>query len=140
MATPTPEATPASADPIVPPPTRPLREPPRLSPALRVRRAVTLLVLACVVPGSAQIAAGNRRVGGLLLRAWLAVVGLAVLLGLLLLVARGVVLALLTSPPMLVLLALGCYAAAIVMPVAIWDAWRLGRVRELAPRPRLWIS
>jgi polyisoprenyl-teichoic acid--peptidoglycan teichoic acid transferase len=140
MATPTPEATHAPDDLLVRPTTRPLREPQRLSPAMRVRRAVTLLVLTCIVPGSAQIAAGNRQVGSLLLRAWLSVVGLAVLLGFLLLVARGFVLGLVTSPPMLILLALGCYAAAIVVPVALWDAWRLGRVRELAPRPRLWIS
>jgi polyisoprenyl-teichoic acid--peptidoglycan teichoic acid transferase len=122
------------------PTTRPLREPSRLSPAMRVRRAITLIVITCVVPGSAQIAAGNRRLGRWLLRAWAAAVGVVVLLGLLLVVDRSLVLSLVTSPAVLVLLALACYLAALAFPLAIADAWRLGRVGLLPPRPRWWIS
>ncbi|HEY6797250.1 MAG TPA: LCP family protein [Kineosporiaceae bacterium] len=122
------------------PMTRPLCEPSRLSPAMRVRRAITLLVITCVVPGSAQIAAGNRRLGRLLLRVWLGAVGGVLLLGLLLVLDRSLALSLVTSPLVLVLLALACYAAAVVFPLAIADAWRLGRVGLLPRRPRWWIS
>src|SRR3954453_12341419 len=52
---------------------------------VRFRRAVTLLVMTLLVPGSAQLAAGRRDVGGLALRVALTVVGglaLVVVLGL----------------------------------------------------------
>ena len=119
---------------------RPVREPRLLTPTLRVRRDVTLLVITCVVPGSAQIVAGNRRLGRALLRGWVTVVALGVLAGVLALVDRSLVLGLLTSPFVLVLMAVGCFAAAVVVPLAIGDAWRLGRVGLLPVRPRAAIS
>src|SRR5512140_1348368 len=90
---------------------RAVREPRLLTPSVRLRRAVTLVLLSCVVPGSAQVLAGNRRLGRLLLRGWLAVVGLVLFAGLLLLLDRSFVLSLLTSPFGLVLVAPGCFVA-----------------------------
>src|SRR6478672_8151815 len=45
---------------------------------VRFRRAVTLMLMTFVLPGSAQLVSGNRRVGRIALRTWLAllVVGL----------------------------------------------------------------
>jgi polyisoprenyl-teichoic acid--peptidoglycan teichoic acid transferase len=119
-----------------------MSQPPQARPSqgLRIRRAVALLVLACVVPGSAQILAGNRRLGRWLLRSWLAVVGVVLLLGVLLLVDRSLALGLLTSPVVLIGSALGCFAAAGVMPLAIGDAWRLGRTADLPSRARLAVT
>src|SRR6476619_1342116 len=41
---------------------------------VRFRRAVTLLVMTLLVPGSAQLAAGRRDVGRVALRVWLSVI------------------------------------------------------------------
>ena len=46
----------------------------------RRRRAFTLVVLTLLVPGSAQLAAGNRALGRFAVRAWCAVLGFGVLL------------------------------------------------------------
>ena len=45
------------------PTTHPLRDPGALSPPMRTRRGITLLLMTLVVPGSAQVTAGNRRLG-----------------------------------------------------------------------------
>ena len=65
MPTTSPEAVDAPVDSAPPtilrrPGDRSVREPRLLTPTLRIRRAVALLVITCVVPGSAQIAAGDR--------------------------------------------------------------------------------
>ena len=52
------------------------------------RRALTLVLLTIVLPGSAQLAAGNRALGRFALRVWLGVLAALVLLGLLFLVSR----------------------------------------------------
>src|SRR5689334_4924789 len=46
---------------------------------IRYRRALMLMTMTLVVPGSAQLAAGNREVGRIALRIWLALVTIAVL-------------------------------------------------------------
>ncbi|MEO7421650.1 MAG: hypothetical protein ABIU87_04570, partial [Ornithinibacter sp.] len=53
------------------------------------RRSVSLLVMTVLVPGTAQLAAGNRRLGRVALRVWLGVLAAGLLLGLLVLVSRG---------------------------------------------------
>jgi hypothetical protein len=40
---------------------------------VRFRRAVTLMLMTFVLPGSAQLVSGNRRVGRIALRTWLTV-------------------------------------------------------------------
>src|ERR1700760_2063078 len=67
---------------------RPARAPGRDDALSRVRfrRAVTLLLMTLVLPGSAQLAAGRRDVGRLALRVWLSVVG-----GFVFVVAMGLV-------------------------------------------------
>ena len=118
------------------PTTLPMREPQALSPALRTRRAITLLVITLVVPGSAQIAAGDRRIGRVLLRLWLGMVAVCLLLGALFLIDRSIVISIFTSPFVLTVLALLLFGLAVVWPLAIADAWRLGRPRSMPGRPR----
>ena len=129
------------ADALAPRPgTNPVR-PPRVMPAaVRTRRAITLLVISLVVPGLAQIAAGNRRVGGVLVRCWILGLGLAVVIGLLAAIDRAVVIGLLTSPFVLTVLALTLYVLALVWPLLIGDAWRLGRPGLLPARVRIGVS
>src|SRR5688500_18933331 len=63
--------------------------------SLRRRRAFTLVLLTLLLPGSAQLAAGNRRFGQLGIRCWLIVWALALGTGLVFLVSRSTVLGLL---------------------------------------------
>src|SRR5690349_13471619 len=57
----------------------------------RRRRAFTLVLLTLVLPGSAQLAAGNRALGRFAIRAWCSVLGLAALLGAVFLLHRSLV-------------------------------------------------
>lgn len=111
-----------------------------LTPALRVRRAVTLLVITLLVPGSAQVVAGNRGLGRIAVRIWSVVLVLGALAGLLAVIGRSILLSLATSPMVLVLVALACFAAAVGWPVLMVDAWRLGRPHLLPRRARLGVS
>ena len=97
--------------------------------------AVFLVLLTLLVPGSAQLAAGNRAVGRVVLRVWLGVAALVVLTAALWLANRTIVLHLATSPLLLMLMAVALFVAAFVWPVLVVDAWRLGRPM-LLPRAR----
>ncbi len=119
------------------PTTQPLRNPEPLTARMRIVRAVTLLVLTLVLPGSAQLLAGNRRVGGIAARVWAVVAALAVLLATFWLLARGVVLRLATSSLLIQLLAIVLMVLAVVWPLLVLDAWRLGRPMLLPRRARL---
>jgi len=101
---------------------RPLREPRGLTPPLRLRRAVTLIVLTLLVPGSAQLAAGNRRVGRAAVRCWLGVLVAAGLAALLWLLLRPLLLALATNPLLLSLAAVALHVAAVAWAALVLDA------------------
>lgn len=100
------------------------------------RRALTLLVLTVVLPGSAQLAAGNRSLGRAGLRVWAALVGSAVVLGLLFLVSREAALTVVTHRWTLAVAEWALYGVAALWLVLLVDAWRLGRPGELARRDR----
>jgi LCP family protein required for cell wall assembly len=103
---------------------------PRLSERaarVRFRRALSLMAMTLVAPGSAQLVAGNRRVGLVALRIW---VGLLAILGVTLLaiaVHRDFAWWLTFNPTMLLLLRLVLIAAAIGWAYLFIDAWRLGQ-------------
>ncbi|MEA5055124.1 MAG: hypothetical protein VB093_17020, partial [Propionicimonas sp.] len=46
------------------------------SQGIALRRGVVLVLMTLVIPGSAQLAAGNRRLGRIALRIWLALIAL----------------------------------------------------------------
>jgi LCP family protein required for cell wall assembly len=100
------------------------------------RRAVTLLLLTLVLPGSAQVAAGNRRVGRVALKVWAGLLGAAVLVGLLALVSREAALGLLTHRWTLAVLQVVLFAVALGWAGLLVDAWRLGRPDRLPQRDR----
>lgn len=108
------------------------------SRAVKLRRGLTMLAMSLVVPGSAQVAAGNRRLGRLGLRVWLTLVGLALLAVVLAFAARTVLVTLLTTGWVLwlgsfVVLALGLFWAFLVADT--WWAARpaaMGAVRGAA--------
>ena len=104
---------------------------------VRFRRAITLLVMTLVLPGTAQLVSGNRRVGRLALRVFLvtgAVLLLVVGLGWL---DHGLVYWLVSNTAVLGLVRLLLCALAIGWALLFLDAWRLGQPLELQQRQRL---
>jgi hypothetical protein len=74
---------------------------------VRFRRALTLMLMTVVLPGSAQLAAGNKRVGHNALRAFAAAVLFMMALVLTLLVSRDEIIQLFTNVWFLRLLRIG---------------------------------
>jgi LCP family protein required for cell wall assembly len=104
---------------------------------VRFRRAVTLMLMTLVLPGSAQLVAGNKRVGRLGLRVWLSVMAVLLTVVLVGMVRPGFVLWLLSNTFMLGLLRLTLLALAVGWAVLFMDAWRLGQPLELRQKQRL---
>lgn len=104
---------------------------------MRFRRALTLLAMTAVLPGSAQLVAGNRRCGLVALRCLAGMVGLTALVGVAGLLDRGVLLGLSTDPRALLVLRLLLMTLALGWVVLLLDAWRLGDPPRLPRRPRL---
>jgi polyisoprenyl-teichoic acid--peptidoglycan teichoic acid transferase len=109
--------------------THPLRDPAGLSPAMRTRRGVTLLLMTLFVPGSAQVTAGNRRWGRVGLRIWFAVLGIALALGVGYVLDRAFVIGLFARPAFLMLLIAALIVLALLWAALFIDAWRLGAPR-----------
>ena len=104
---------------------------------MRFRRAVVLLLMTLVLPGSAQLVAGNRAVGRVALRVLLVLVtltGLVLALGSL---WHGLVYFLATNTFVLGVLRLLLCAVAVGWALLFFDAWRLGQPLELVQRQRL---
>jgi LCP family protein required for cell wall assembly len=119
-----------------PPPPRGPRPDAALS-RVRFRRAVTLVLMTLVMPGSAQLVADNRRVGRIALRVWLGSVGTMFAVIALGLVWHGLVYFLVSSTFMLGLFRLLLCALAVGWAALFLDAWRLGQPLELQQRQRL---
>jgi LCP family protein required for cell wall assembly len=103
---------------------------------VRFRRAIALMLMTLLLPGSAQLVAGNRKVGRIAMRIWF-----LLLLGLLVSVVTGLVSnrfvfwvgtdTLVLGVLRLVLMALAVGWAALFM-----DAWRIGQPLTLALQHR----
>jgi LCP family protein required for cell wall assembly len=104
---------------------------------VRFRRAVTLLLMTLVLPGSAQLVAGNRKVGRIALRAALALLGTLVFVVLVGLVWHGFIYFLVSNTFMLGVLRLLLCGIAVGWALLFFDAWRLGQPLELMQKQRL---
>ncbi|HEV2796029.1 MAG TPA: LCP family protein [Nocardioides sp.] len=104
---------------------------------VRFRRAVTLMLMTLVLPGSAQLVAGNRRTGRIALRTWavLLVVGVAALVASFF--WHGVAFWAGTNTTVLQVLRLGLMALAVGWAYLFVDAWRLGQPLTLQRQHRL---
>jgi LCP family protein required for cell wall assembly len=93
---------------------------------VRFRRAIALMAMTLVAPGSAQLVAGNRRVGRIALRVWIG----SILFGAVVLVAvlldRRIAFRLGTNADLLLLLWLALLAGAVGWAALFVDAWRIG--------------
>ncbi len=104
---------------------------------IRFRRALTLVLMTLVLPGSAQLVVGRRRVGQVAIRLWL---GLWAALLLFLGVGylwHGLVFKVGSSTTVLALVRLVFITLAVGWAGLFVDAWRLGRPLELHRKHRL---
>jgi polyisoprenyl-teichoic acid--peptidoglycan teichoic acid transferase len=109
----------------------------RRSEGVKLRRGLTFLGMTLVLPGSAQLAAGNRRVGRTALRVWASLWVLALVVGLLVLVWHSAVITVLTKPATLVVLQVLLVVLGIAWALLFLDAWRISNPPDLARRHRL---
>lgn len=109
----------------------------RSADRVSLRRGVTGVLLTVVLPGSVQIAAGNKSVGRTALRVWLGLWLLAAVALVIGLVRRDVLVSLAASGWFLVIVQYGVLVLGIAMSLLLIDAWRLGRPTDMAPRHRL---
>jgi len=114
-----------------------LHTPQQRSERIKLRRGLTFLGMTLLLPGSAQIAAGNRRVGRIAVRIWVGLLIAAVLIGLFALVWRSAAIAVFTFGPTLRVVQFGLIALGIGWGLLFLDAWRISRPPELARRHRL---
>lgn len=125
-----------SPSPLNPPHHTPVRTPERLSAPDRSKRALMLLGLTLVMPGAAQVVAGNRQLGRLALRVTLTVWAL-VLLGALSALVFPDPLLWLASNTVVQLVAVVVLAALAVGWLMLWvDTFRIIRLNLLAPGMR----
>ena len=103
---------------------------------VRYRRAMALVLMTLVVPGSAQLVAGNRRVARIATRTWAASLVVLVLLALTAVLSPGAVLWLATRSWLLFLLRLVLVALAVGWTYLVVDAWRLGEPLSLTRNHR----
>lgn len=104
---------------------------------VRRRRALGLVAMSALLPGSAQFVSGNRALGRLALRIWaiLWAVALLTLLGLWLF--RGPTLAVLLNGPVTSALRIVAWVAFVGWALLLFDAWRLARPASLIRGTRL---
>lgn len=106
---------------------------------VRFRRAVTLVAMTLVLPGSAQLVAGNKRVGRIAVRVVLACVALTLFVVLVSLVFTSFAFWLGSNTFLLGVFRLVLAALAIGWAYLFVDAWRLGEPLGLQRRQRLWM-
>jgi len=118
--------------------------PPASSPGLddrlarvRFRRALALLLMTLLIPGSAQLVAGSKRVGRVALRIWLGLIGATVAVLLLGFIWHGFVFWMVSNTAVLGLVRLVLMALAIGWALLFVDAWRIGQPLELRQKQRL---
>ena len=109
----------------------------RAAAGVRFRRAVTLLLMTLLLPGSAQLVAGNRKVGRVALRIWLALLAWVAAVSLVGFFWHGLVYFLASNTLVLGLVRLVLAGLAVGWALLFIDAWRLGQPLELMQKQRL---
>ena len=115
-------------------------QPQHRSQRIRRRRAWTLLIMTLVLPGSAQLVAGNHRVGRLALRVWAALWLLAVLAVLLALLLPQAAFSMITSAPALAIIKVALIIFGLGWVGLLVDAWRLANPWELGRHSHIGFS
>lgn len=118
----------------------PVRNPDTRSRPLMTKRAWWLVVLNVLIPGSAQVLAGNRRAGRFALGATLLLWAVVVVTVVLYLLNRTILLTLLTNPIVLWVLVAALVFYAVLWIVTTLDTLRLVRLVRVAPSARGFIA
>jgi LCP family protein required for cell wall assembly len=121
---------------VAPPPAHPSGAEAQLT-RIRFRRAVTLMLMTLVLPGSAQLVAGRRQVGRIAMRIWFLLVGSVFVLFLIGLVAHSFVFWFFTDTVVLGLLRFLLMGAAVGWAYLFVNAWTLGDPLALQRQQRL---
>ncbi|WGX98443.1 LCP family protein [Nocardioides sp. L-11A] len=98
---------------------------------VRFRRALTLMAFTLVVPGSAQLIAGNRAIGRLAVRLWLASLGTLLVVAAWSWFDNGFALSLAFSPTVMLVIRLYLIVGAVCWAALFVDAWRIGQPLSL---------
>ncbi|WP_226758930.1 LCP family protein [Arthrobacter sp. SO3] len=114
----------------------PVRHPSGAAAPVLTKRAFLLVLMTLLLPGSAQIVAGNRRLGRTALRVTLTVWALAILAAVLLVVSRPTLINVITGPVTSLLLIIGLGALALGWAAVFLNTLRLIRPVLLTPRVR----
>lgn len=104
---------------------------------VRFRRAVTLMLMTLVLPGSAQLVAGRRDLGRIAIRIYLSLIAVAGLALVTSLFWHGFAYWVATNTTVLGLIRWGMMAAAIGWAYLFVDAWRIGQPLTLIRQQRL---
>jgi LCP family protein required for cell wall assembly len=94
---------------------------------VRFRRAMSLMVMTLVAPGSAQLLAGNRRVGMIALRIWVALLALGAVTAVVVVLNRDAVYQMAFDATLLLVLRIALLVGAVAWAALFIDAWRLGQ-------------
>ncbi|HET6165609.1 MAG TPA: LCP family protein [Marmoricola sp.] len=104
---------------------------------IRFRRAVALMLMTLVLPGSAQLVAGRKQVGRVAMRTWFLLVLCAVLVLLLAVTSRSFAFWFVTNQFWMGVIRTVLMAAAVGWAYLFVDAWRLGEPLTMQQRQRL---
>lgn len=107
------------------------------SARVKLRRAITLTLMTLIVPGSAQLAAGDKRVGRIALRIWLTCLGVVLMLVVIAMLSRSTLFAIATNGSLLWFTRWALLALAAGWILLLIDAWRIGAPLEMERRHRL---
>src|SRR5215211_7663710 len=99
---------------------------------IRYRRALMLMTMTLVVPGSAQLVAGNRQLGRVAMRAWMVLLGVLVLSVPTGLVWHEYIFWAASDTALLNVLRFVLMALAVGWAALLVDAWRLGQPLSLS--------
>lgn len=116
---------------------RPIRNPDLDSPPLMDKRARWLVVLGFLLPGSAQVLAGNRKLGRFGIAATLVLLGFAVLAVLGLLFARSFTISVLTNGVVLLVVQWLVLAYAVLWLVLGFNTLTITRLVRVSPKWRV---
>jgi LCP family protein required for cell wall assembly len=104
---------------------------------IRFRRAVALMMMTLVLPGSAQLVAGRKQVGRIAMRIWFGLILTGVFLLLVELMSRNFVLWVISNTFALGLLRFVLIGLAVGWAFLLVDAWRIGEPLALRQKQRL---
>lgn len=107
------------------------------SQGIAIRRGIVLVLMTLVIPGSAQVAAGNRRLGRIALRVWLSLIALVIVAAVAAVVARPFLISLYANPITLRVLQGAILVLGVAWALLMVDAWRIANPKAMSGRGRV---